>query len=101
MPLKFKVSFDAPKVGATGRYSETERIERSNEMTAKEAADDVRLLKSYGYRGIKVVPVRPSARARGHSRRVHTAEFDATVAAIEASEIEAGRSGNPYAIATA
>ena len=96
MPLKYRVSFDGPV-----SRDHTQRITRSNEMDAREAAEDVAHLRRLGYTGIEVVPVRASTRARAHGRRIHTAAFDARVAAIEASEAQSGRTGNAYAIATA
>jgi len=64
MPLKFKVSFDYPTLSPTGKG----RVERrtTDEMTAT--------LRGLGYTDIRVVPVRESARARAHGRRIESAE---------------------------
>lgn len=96
MPMRYKVEFDYPISSRTKGH-----VVRAGTMSAEEADADVAHLRALGYTGIRVVPVQPSARARGHTRRIHTAAFDAEVEAIEAKSIESGRHVNPYAVATA
>lgn len=54
----------------TTRLGLTYEADRSADFTRSEAAETVRELRKRGVTGIEVVEVRPSARARGHLRRV-------------------------------
>lgn len=63
MSRRYKVSFIGDRWG--------NRVTRTNEFTRTEASEDVRHLRSLGYRGIEVVPVRASARARAHGRHLY------------------------------